>query len=136
MSRFDLFVHYSLHLQLLHTFPPSFQCLRSYETFKFLFLLILAISILASRFTLLAVTSYALLFSIQHSARDKQLCLHVTKFHRIKKLKMVFAKTWEDFEIAAEAMLMENPQLCRYSMKYAHTKPSLILKVTNNAKVS
>lgn len=49
---------------------------------------------------------------------------------------MVFAKTWEDFEIAAEAMLMEDPEKCRYSMKYAHTKQSLILKVTNNAKVS
>jgi Signal recognition particle 9 kDa protein (SRP9) len=49
---------------------------------------------------------------------------------------MVFAKSWEDFEIAAEAMLMENPEKCRYSMKYAHTKQTLILKVTNNAKVS
>lgn len=49
---------------------------------------------------------------------------------------MVFAKTWEDFEIAAEAMLMENPEKCRYSMKYAHSKQHLILKVTNNAKVS
>jgi signal recognition particle subunit SRP9 len=49
---------------------------------------------------------------------------------------MVFAKTWEDFEIAAEAMLMENPDKCRYSMKYAHNKQQLVLKVTNNAKVS
>lgn len=48
---------------------------------------------------------------------------------------MVFAKTWEDFEIAAEAMLMENPEKCRYSMKYSHNKQTLILKVTNNAKV-
>lgn len=49
---------------------------------------------------------------------------------------MVFAKSWEDFEIAAEAMLMENPEKCRYSMKYAHNKQSLVLKVTNNSKVS
>lgn len=49
---------------------------------------------------------------------------------------MVFAKSWEDFEISAEAMLMENPEKCRYSMKYAHNKQTLILKVTNNAKVS
>lgn len=49
---------------------------------------------------------------------------------------MVFAKTWEDFEIAAEAILMDNPEKCRYSMKYAHNKQTLILKVTNNAKVS
>lgn len=49
---------------------------------------------------------------------------------------MVFAKSWEDFEIAAEAMLMESPEKCRYSMKYAHNKQLLVLKVTNNAKVS
>lgn len=49
---------------------------------------------------------------------------------------MVFVKTWEDFEIAAEALLMEAPEKCRYSMKYAHSKQTLILKVTNNSKVS
>lgn len=48
---------------------------------------------------------------------------------------MVFTKTWEDFEIAAEAMLMENPDKCRYSMKYTHNKQKLVLKVTNNQKV-
>ena len=48
---------------------------------------------------------------------------------------MVFVKTWEDFEIAAEALLMEAPEKCRYSMKYAHSKQTLVLKVTNNAKV-
>ena len=48
---------------------------------------------------------------------------------------MVFAKTWEDFEIGAEAMLMENPDKCRYSMKYTHNKQKLVLKVTNNQKV-
>lgn len=48
---------------------------------------------------------------------------------------MVFAKTFEDFEIAAEAMLIEDPAKCRYSMKYAHNKQSLVLKVTNNVKV-
>lgn len=49
---------------------------------------------------------------------------------------MVYMKTWEDFEIAAEAMLMDDPEKCRYSMKYAHSKQSLVLKVSNNAKVS
>lgn len=49
---------------------------------------------------------------------------------------MVFVKTWEDFEIAAEALLMEAPEKCRYSMKYAHSKQTLILKVTNNSKAS
>lgn len=48
---------------------------------------------------------------------------------------MVFAKSFEDFEIAAEAMLMEDPASCRYSMKYTHKKQSLVLKVTNNVKV-
>jgi hypothetical protein len=48
---------------------------------------------------------------------------------------MVFAKTWEDFEIAAEAMLMEHPENCRYSMKYTHNQQKLIVKVTNNQKV-
>lgn len=48
---------------------------------------------------------------------------------------MVFAKTWEDFEVAAEAMLMENPEKCRYSMKYTHNQQKLVLKVTNNQKV-
>ncbi|CAO1355080.1 unnamed protein product [Diamesa serratosioi] len=47
---------------------------------------------------------------------------------------MVFVKSWEDFEIAAEAMLMDNPQKCRYSMKYVHKKQNLILKVTDNSK--
>lgn len=48
---------------------------------------------------------------------------------------MVFTKTFEDFEIAAEAMLMEDPANCRYSMKYTHKKQNLVLKVTNNVKV-
>ncbi|KAG5678510.1 hypothetical protein PVAND_008177 [Polypedilum vanderplanki] len=47
---------------------------------------------------------------------------------------MVFAKTWEDFEIAAESMLMEHPEKCRYSMKYTHNQQKLVLKVTNNQK--
>lgn len=49
---------------------------------------------------------------------------------------MVFAKTFEDFEIAAEAMLMEDPRKCRYSMKYTHNQQKLVLKVTNNSKVT
>lgn len=48
---------------------------------------------------------------------------------------MVFVKTWEDFEIAAESMLMDDPHKCRYSMKYTHNQQKLILKVTNNLKV-
>ncbi|CRK96086.1 CLUMA_CG009522, isoform A [Clunio marinus] len=47
---------------------------------------------------------------------------------------MVYAKTFEDFEVAAEAMLLDNPEKCRYSMKYSHSKKALVLKVTNNEK--
>ncbi|CAD7082640.1 unnamed protein product [Hermetia illucens] len=47
---------------------------------------------------------------------------------------MVFVKDWEDFEIAAEAMYMQNPKTCRYSMKYIHSKGAVLLKVTDNVK--
>lgn len=48
---------------------------------------------------------------------------------------MVFVKNWEDFEVAAESMYMQNPDKCRYSMKYVHSKGHLLLKLTNNEKV-
>uniref|UniRef100_U5EWY8 Signal recognition particle 9 kDa protein n=1 Tax=Corethrella appendiculata TaxID=1370023 RepID=U5EWY8_9DIPT len=47
---------------------------------------------------------------------------------------MVFVKSWEDFEIAAENMYMQNPNKCRYSMKYTHGKGNLIVKLTDNVK--
>lgn len=48
---------------------------------------------------------------------------------------MVFVKSWEDFEIAAENMYMANPATCRYTMKYIHTKGHILLKMTDNVKV-
>lgn len=49
---------------------------------------------------------------------------------------MVFVKSWEDFEIAAENMYMANPAACRYIIKYIHTKGQVLLKMTDNTKVS
>ena len=47
----------------------------------------------------------------------------------------MFVKTWDDFEIAAEQMYMANPDKCRYSMKYVHSKNMVLLKITDNVKV-
>lgn len=49
---------------------------------------------------------------------------------------MVYVKDWDDFEITAESMYMQNPNNCRYSMKYIHSKGVVLLKVTDNKKVS
>jgi disulfide bond formation protein DsbB len=71
---------------------------------------------------------------IQSDTARKQVSKE--NFLLIFSLIMVFAKSWEDFEIAAEAMLLENPDKCRYSMKYTHNKQKLVIKVTNNLKVN
>ncbi|EDS31923.1 Srp9 [Culex quinquefasciatus] len=47
---------------------------------------------------------------------------------------MVFAKSWEDFEIAAENMYIANPCQCRFTMKYTHQKNQVVLKLTDNVK--
>ncbi|XP_058832522.1 signal recognition particle 9 kDa protein [Topomyia yanbarensis] len=47
---------------------------------------------------------------------------------------MVFAKSWEDFEIAAENMYIANPCQCRFTMKYTHKRNAVVLKLTDNAK--
>lgn len=49
---------------------------------------------------------------------------------------MVFLKDWDDFEIAAESMFMKNPGKCRFTLKYQHSKGQLLLKFTDNVKVS
>lgn len=49
---------------------------------------------------------------------------------------MVFLKDWDDFEIAAESMFMQNPGKCRFTLKYMHSKGQLLLKFTDNNKVS
>lgn len=48
---------------------------------------------------------------------------------------MGFVKNWDDFEIAAENMYIQNPTKCRYTMKYIHNKGHLLLKLTDNEKV-
>lgn len=45
---------------------------------------------------------------------------------------MTYLKSWEEFEKAAELLYMQNPNKVRYSMKYAHSKNVLILKITDN----
>ncbi|XP_050312306.1 signal recognition particle 9 kDa protein [Anthonomus grandis grandis] len=45
---------------------------------------------------------------------------------------MTFLKTWEEFEKAAEKLYMQNPSKVRYSMKYAHKKSQLVLKMTDD----
>lgn len=49
---------------------------------------------------------------------------------------MVYLKDWEDFEIAAESMFMQNPGKCRFTLKYIHSKGLIQLKFTDNVKVS
>lgn len=49
---------------------------------------------------------------------------------------MVYLKDWEDFEIAAESMFMQNPGKCRFTLKYMHSKGLIQLKFTDNIKVS
>uniref|UniRef100_A0A0K8TP33 Signal recognition particle 9 kDa protein n=1 Tax=Tabanus bromius TaxID=304241 RepID=A0A0K8TP33_TABBR len=47
---------------------------------------------------------------------------------------MVFLKDWDDFEVAAESMYLQNPSNCRFTMKYVHSKTCLLLKITDNVK--
>ncbi|XP_058460615.1 signal recognition particle 9 kDa protein [Malaya genurostris] len=47
---------------------------------------------------------------------------------------MVFAKSWEDFEITAENMYISNPCQCRFTMKYTHKRNAVVLKLTDNVK--
>lgn len=49
---------------------------------------------------------------------------------------MVYLKDWEDFEIAAESMYLQNPGKCRFTLKYIHSKGLIQLKFTDNTKVS
>lgn len=49
---------------------------------------------------------------------------------------MVYLKDWEDFEIAAESMFMQNPDNCRFTLKYLHSKGLIQLKFTDNVKVN
>ncbi|CAG9856787.1 unnamed protein product [Phyllotreta striolata] len=45
---------------------------------------------------------------------------------------MTYLKSWEEFEKAAEKLYLQSPAKVRYTMKYAHSKNHLILKMTDD----
>ncbi|CAG9833704.1 unnamed protein product [Diabrotica balteata] len=45
---------------------------------------------------------------------------------------MTYLKSWEEFEKAAEKLYLQSPSKVRYTMKYAHSKNHLILKMTDD----
>ncbi|ENN76689.1 signal recognition particle 9 kDa protein [Dendroctonus ponderosae] len=47
---------------------------------------------------------------------------------------MTFLKSWEEFEKAAEKLYLQDPSKVRYTMKYAHSKNHLILKMTDDSR--
>jgi len=47
---------------------------------------------------------------------------------------MTFVKSWQEFEKSVEHLYLANPMKVRYTMKYAHTKGSLVVKVTDDVK--
>lgn len=49
---------------------------------------------------------------------------------------MVYLKSWEEFEKAAEKLYLQEPSKVRYTMKYAHSKNEVMLKVTDDVIVS
>lgn len=53
----------------------------------------------------------------------------------VVSIKMVFVRTWDDFQAAAEGMYTRSPDTSRFTMKYSHNKGELVLKLTDNVKV-
>lgn len=49
---------------------------------------------------------------------------------------MTYLKSWEEFEKAAEKLYLQSPTKVRYTMKYAHSKNQLSLKMTDDVVVS
>lgn len=45
---------------------------------------------------------------------------------------MTFLTSWEDFEMAAERLYLQDPIKCRYVMKYDHNAGALVLKMTDD----
>jgi len=45
---------------------------------------------------------------------------------------MTFLNSWEDFEMAAERLYLQDPMKVRYSMKYNHSKGALEMKMTDD----
>jgi len=44
----------------------------------------------------------------------------------------MFMKTWEDFEKGAERLYLQDPQKCRYNIKYIHGKGIFKVKMTDD----
>lgn len=49
---------------------------------------------------------------------------------------MTYYKSFEEFEKAAEALYLQSPSKVRYTVKYTHSKNSLVMKITDNVIVS
>lgn len=45
---------------------------------------------------------------------------------------MTLLTSWDDFEMAAERLYLQDPIKARYSFKYDHSSASLVLKMTDN----
>lgn len=48
---------------------------------------------------------------------------------------MTFYNSFEEFEKAAEALYLQSPDKVRYSVKYTHSKNSVVMKITDNVIV-
>lgn len=49
---------------------------------------------------------------------------------------MTFIPNWEEFEKSAEMLYLRDPMNTRYSIKYSHPKGVLVVKITDNKKVT
>lgn len=49
---------------------------------------------------------------------------------------MTFIPNWEEFEKSAEMLYLRDPINTRYSLKYSHAKGVVLVKITDNKKVS
>lgn len=45
---------------------------------------------------------------------------------------MPYLSSWDEFAKAAELLYLEDPNKCRFVMKYRHTDGKLVVKVTDN----
>lgn len=45
---------------------------------------------------------------------------------------MTFLTSWEDFEMAAERLYLQDPMKVRYVMKYDHSAGALVVKMTDD----
>ncbi|KAI1309489.1 Signal recognition particle 9 kDa protein [Halotydeus destructor] len=45
---------------------------------------------------------------------------------------MPYLSSWEEFSKAAELLYLEDPDKCRFVMKYRHNDGKLVVKVTDN----